>query len=120
MGSAPSHLGFGEGASVAGGTAVNPSEIACSSGEASGCQVRKRMLFEHNVTECNSTLVIALVSLGILLLMAVLVYRRRRCRKLTDIESKAFHAAIMLPVEDRKNVEKQTMIIVVEDKAPLA
>ncbi len=52
--------------------------------------------------------------------MAVLVYRRRRCRKLTDIESKALHAAIMLPVEDWKNVEKQTMIIVVEDNVALA
>ncbi|KAK0244798.1 hypothetical protein EDD85DRAFT_932801 [Armillaria nabsnona] len=55
----------------------------------------KRMLFEHNET-------------------------RRRCRKLTDIESKALHATIMLPVEDRKNLEKQTMIMVVEDDAPLA
>ena len=44
MGNAPSHLEFGEGASVAGGVEAgpptNPSETACSYGEASGCQVR--------------------------------------------------------------------------------
>ena len=44
MGNAPSHPEFGEGASIAGGLGEgpppNPSETACSSGEASACQVR--------------------------------------------------------------------------------
>ncbi len=57
MGSASSHLGFGEGASVAGGTAINPPETACSSGEASGCQVR----FVEPVTEAHTILISILV-----------------------------------------------------------
>ncbi|PBK62594.1 hypothetical protein ARMSODRAFT_980638 [Armillaria solidipes] len=83
---------------------------------------KKRMLFGNNETrrEWNSTLVIAWISLGILLLMAGLVYKRHRCRKLTDIESKALHAAVILPVEDWENVERQTMIMVIEDNLPLA
>ncbi|KAK0185443.1 hypothetical protein F5146DRAFT_1005430 [Armillaria mellea] len=83
---------------------------------------KKRMLFEHNAVhrKCKSTLVIALALLGIFLLLAVLIYRRRRCRKLTDIESRTLHTAMMLPVEDWKNVEKQAMKMAVEDDLPLA
>ncbi|PBK96222.1 hypothetical protein ARMGADRAFT_1028412 [Armillaria gallica] len=84
----------------------------------SGCEVRKRHLFESNVErrEWDSTLVIARVSLGLLLLMTLFIRVRRRCRKITDIESKA---AVKPHVEDGENVKSRTMIGSVED-VPLA
>ncbi len=56
---------------------------------------------------------IAWVSLALLLLMAVFIRVRRRCRKIADIESKALHGAVKLPVED-ENIKSQTMIGAVE------
>ncbi len=63
---------------------------------------------------------IAWVSLALLLLMGGFICRRHRCRKRMDIESKALHAAVKLPVEDWENVKKQTMIMAVQDDLPLA
>ncbi len=65
------------------------------------------------------TLVIAWASLGLLLLMEGFICGRRRCGKLMDIESKALHGAVKLPVEDGENIKSQTIIGVVEG-APLA
>ncbi|PBK62109.1 hypothetical protein ARMSODRAFT_964329 [Armillaria solidipes] len=79
------------------------------------CQGRKRSLIESNVEECNSTLVITWVFLGLLLLMAGFIRVRRRIRKIADIESKAIHGAVKPSVEDGENVKSQAMIGAVED-----
>ncbi|SJL17094.1 uncharacterized protein ARMOST_20636 [Armillaria ostoyae] len=81
--------------------------------------MRNRMQFGNSVAEWNATLMIAWASLGLLLLMAGFICGRRRCGKLTDIESKALRGAVKLPVEDGENIKSQTMIRVVED-VPLA
>ncbi|PBK96220.1 hypothetical protein ARMGADRAFT_1028410 [Armillaria gallica] len=84
------------------------------------CQGRKRNLIESNV-ECrdwNPTLVIAWVSLGLLLLMAVFIRVRRQCRKIADLESRALHGTVKLPVEDEEDVKSQSMIEVVKDASP--
>ncbi|KAK0492338.1 hypothetical protein EDD18DRAFT_1109085 [Armillaria luteobubalina] len=62
----------------------------------------KRSLIESNVErrEWNSTLVIAWVSLGLILLMAGFIRWHRRCRKIMDIESKVSHRAVKPPRED--------------------
>ncbi|PBK96216.1 hypothetical protein ARMGADRAFT_1028405 [Armillaria gallica] len=82
--------------------------------ECPGCEGRKRSLMESNVEEWNSTLVIAWVSLALLLLMAVFIRMRRRCRKIADLESRALHGAVKLPVEDGENIKSQAMIGAVE------
>ncbi|KAK0432297.1 hypothetical protein EV421DRAFT_2000989 [Armillaria borealis] len=81
---------------------------------------RKRSLIESNVEHraWNSTLVIAWVSLGLLLLMAVFIRMRRRCRKIADIESRALRGTVKLPMEDEVDVKSQTMIEAVEDAPP--
>ncbi|KAK0244789.1 hypothetical protein EDD85DRAFT_932794 [Armillaria nabsnona] len=70
------------------GIAWNPGIPYCSSDEASEC-VRKRMPFENNEA-CNSwwdsTLVIAWVTLGLLLLVAFIRWHRLR-RKVANIDS---------------------------------
>ncbi|KAK0244796.1 hypothetical protein EDD85DRAFT_979812 [Armillaria nabsnona] len=89
--------------------------------ECPGCEGRKRSLMESNVEhrECNSTLVIAWVSLALLLLTAAIIRVRRRCRKIADIESRAFQGTVKLPVEGEEDVKSQTMFEAVED-APTA
>ncbi|KAK0222342.1 hypothetical protein IW262DRAFT_1460656 [Armillaria fumosa] len=80
------------------------------------CQERKRNLgFESNVEEWNSTLVIAWISLGMLLLMAGFIRWRPRYRKIMDIESKAFHKALKPSVDEGENIKSQTMIGAVEE-----
>ena len=71
--------------------------------------------------EWNSTLVVVLVSLGLLLFMTgFMCGRRRLSSKVMDIESKAIHAAVKPPVEDRDiKIWSQIMIGAVED-VPLA
>ncbi|PBK62114.1 hypothetical protein ARMSODRAFT_980910 [Armillaria solidipes] len=81
--------------------------------------MRNRMQFGNSVVEWNATLVIVWASLGLLLLMAGFICGHRRCGKLTDIESKALHGAVKLPMEDGENIKSQTVIGVVED-VPLA
>ncbi|KAK0244794.1 hypothetical protein EDD85DRAFT_1018380 [Armillaria nabsnona] len=107
MGNGPSIL-FGQPASSRAASKCPPS----------GCEVRKRNLFESNVEEWDSTLVIVWVSFEMFLLMAGFICGRRRYRKIADIESKALHVAAKPPVEDGENIKSQTRIGAVEE-APL-
>ncbi|KAK0432304.1 hypothetical protein EV421DRAFT_2024038 [Armillaria borealis] len=87
-----------------------------------GCKcISKQLPFDGNVVDWNSALVAAWVSLGLLLFVAGFKCGRRRCRKITDIESKAVHADVKPPVEDWKNAKTRSQIMTgVVDDLPLA